>query len=272
LPYFKYNEKKVYYETYGEGKPIVVLNGIMMSTLSWKAFIEAFSANNQLVLVDFLDQGRSDKMEESYTQDIQVEVVKALIDELKLKKTSIVGISYGGEVAIQFALKYQEFIDSLVLFNTTAKTSNWLRDIGVGWNRSAEDSLDYYCTTIPYIYSPQFYDDKSEWMERRKKLLTDGVFNQKPFMDSMIRLTESADYYNVVDELHKIKVPTLIVSSESDFITPIHEQRLIHEKIENSNHIIIPNTGHASMYEKPVLFSTLVLGFVNMEQKQFNIV
>lgn len=249
-----------------------MLNGIMMSTLSWKVFKEAFSANNQLILIDFLDQGKSDKMEgTAYTQADQVELVKAFLDNLKLKKVSIMGISYGGEVALEFAVKYQEYIDSLVLFNTTAKTSHWLKDIGDGWNLSAGNPLDYYNTTIPVIYSPHFYNDRNDWMTRRKKLLTEGVFNQKPFMDSMIRLTQSAENHDVVSDLSKIKVPTLIVSCENDYITPMPEQKLLHEKISTSELVVLPNTGHASMYEKPVIFAALVLGFVNLEQKEFKI-
>ncbi|MGF7058564.1 alpha/beta fold hydrolase [Brassicibacter mesophilus] len=273
MPYIEYEGKKVYYETHGQGKPLVLLNGIMMSTLSWEAFKEAFSANNQLILLDFLDQGRSDKMEDtSYTQSTQVEVLKALLDELKLKKVNIVGISYGGEVALEFSVKYEEYIEKMVLFNTTAKTSPWLRDIGVAWNRSAGDPLDYYCTTIPVIYSPKFYNEKAEWMNRRKTFLTEKIFNQKSFMDSMVRLTESADYHDVTNEISKIKIPTLIVSSENDYITPIHEQKKLHQLISTSEHVVLPNTGHASMYEKPVLFAALILGFINMEKKEFNIV
>lgn len=273
MSFLNYNGKKVYYETYGEGKPIVILNGIMMSTSSWTVFKEAFSANNQLILVDFLDQGRSDKMEGiSYTQDIQVEVLKALLDELRLNKVNIVGISYGGEVALEFAVKYQEYIDKLVLFNTTAKTTPWLRDIGIAWNRSADDALDYYCTTIPVIYSPKFYNEKSEWMNNRKAVLTEKFFNQKPFMDSMVRLTESAESHDVTHQLSKIKVPTLIVSCDNDYITPMAEQRLLNQLISNSELVVLPNTGHASMYERPVLFVTLVLGFINMIQHEYKII
>lgn len=272
MSYLDFKGKKVYYEVHGEGKPLILLNGIMMSTLSWQTFKETFSLHNQLILVDFLDQGRSDKMEDTpYTQDIQVEVVKALFDELKLNKVNIMGISYGGEVALRFAVKYQEYIDKLLLFNTTAKTSNWLRDIGVGWNRSANDALDYYCTTIPVIYSPKFYNEQSQWMDARKAVLTEKVFNQKPFMDSMIRLTESADYHDVVRELHKIKVPTLIVSCENDYITPMAEQRELNQLISTSQLVMLPNTGHASMYERPLLFVTLVLGFVNTDQIEYKI-
>lgn len=272
MAYLDFKGKKVYYEIHGEGKPIVLLNGIMMSTLSWQVFKDVFSASNKLILVDFLDQGKSDKMEDmEYTQDIQVEVLKALFDELNLKKVNLVGISYGGEVALEFSVKYEENIDKMVLFNTTAKTSNWLRDIGVAWNRSVNDPLDYYCTTIPVIYSPKFYNEQSEWMNNRKQLLTDKVFSQKSFMDSMIRLTESADNHDVTKELPKIKIPTLIVSCENDYITPMPEQKMLHELINTSELVVFPSTGHGSMYERPVLFSAVVLGFINMSQNEFKI-
>ncbi|WP_313345780.1 alpha/beta hydrolase [Sedimentibacter sp.] len=272
MSYFNYKGKQIYYEVHGTGKTIVILNGIMMSTISWIPFIDAFSANNQLILIDMLDQGRSDKMEGiSYTSLEQVEVLKTLADELGFDKLNIVGISYGGEVALQFAVKYSDMIERLVLFNTTGKTSSWLRDIGEAWNRSINDPMDYYCTTIPYIYSPRFYEEKHEWMEKRKALLTNGVFYDKTFMDSMVRLTKSADFYDVIKELHKIKNPTLIVSSGNDFVTPLDEQKVLNQLITSSEHIILPNTGHASMYERPTLFSALALGFINLKQTEFNI-
>jgi pimeloyl-ACP methyl ester carboxylesterase len=273
LSFLDFKGKKVYYETYGHGKPIVLLNGIMMSTISWQVFKDVLSANNQLILVDFLDQGKSDKMEDiSYTQDIQVEVLKALFDELKLLKVNIAGISYGGEVALEFAVKYEEYVEKLILFNTTAKTTPWLRDIGIGWNRSIGDPLDYYCTTIPVIYSPKFYNEKNDWMNNRKALLTEKVFSQKAFMDSMVRLTESAESHDVTKELSKIKVPALIVSCENDYITPMTEQKILNELIKNSELVVLPNTGHGSMYERPVLFTALLLGFVNMSQSEFEII
>ena len=106
---FVFEGKKVYYEIHGEkGEPIVVLNGIMMSTLSWKPFIKDFSKNNVLILVDFLDQGRSDRMTESYDHSIQVRLVDALVDVLPYDKVNVMGISYGGEIAIQYALAHPD--------------------------------------------------------------------------------------------------------------------------------------------------------------------
>ncbi len=272
MAFLDYLGKKVYYEVYGEGKPILLLNGIMMSTVSWTYFKDALRATNKLILVDFLDQGQSDKLEDGYTQDVQVEVVNTLLNELNLNKVNMVGISYGGEVALQFALKYQEKIDRLVLFNTTAKTNPWLRDIGRSWNLSRKDPLNYYLTTIPIIYSPKFYNENIDWMDNRKKMLTENIFNQEAFMNSMERLTNSAENHDVINRLNEIGLKTLIVGAENDFITPVNEQKIINQGIKNSELIILPNTGHGSMYERPLLFTSLILGFINVVQTEYNIV
>ena len=75
--------KKVHYEVHGSGgEPIVLLNGIMMSTASWKPFIECMTLHNTLVLVDFFDQGQSERMTESYDHSIQVALLDAVLEEV----------------------------------------------------------------------------------------------------------------------------------------------------------------------------------------------
>ena len=51
----EFQDYSIYYEVYGKGKPLLILNGIMMSTASWQMFIASFSQKNQLILVDMLD-------------------------------------------------------------------------------------------------------------------------------------------------------------------------------------------------------------------------
>lgn len=265
MPFVNYKNKNIYYEVHGEGDPLVILNGIMMSHASWQAFIPELSKDNKVVLLDFLDQGKSDKMEESYKQDVQVEVVKAVIDELKLDKINLFGISYGGEVALQFALKYENLLNKLILFNTTSYTNPWLEDIGRGWINAAEDNNKeaFYNVTIPIIYSPNFYTKNIDWMNRRKELLY-KVFNED-FLTAMVRLIESAEGYDVRSDIHKIKVNTIVVSSEYDFITPANEQEYIKDRIENSSYIMIKDSGHASMYEKTIEFLSILKGYLSIE-------
>ena len=268
---FVFEGKSVYYEEYGQGSPILMLNGIMMSCASWKEFVDPFKADNRLILVDFLDQGKSEHMTEPFSQSLQVELVKALLEHLNIEKVNLAGISYGGEIALQFAVKYPQFLARLALFNTTARTGPWLRDIGDAWNLATASADAYYLTTIPVIYSPGFYLKNNEWLNRRRELLR-PVFSNPDFTSAMRRLTDSAADYDVSAEIHKISVPTLIASCEEDYLTPMVEQKLIASLIPNCQRVIIPNCGHASMYEQPMLFTSLVLGFFNNTKTRFEIV
>lgn len=272
-----FQNKKVHYEIHGSaGEPIVLLNGIMMSTASWRPFIETMTRKNTLVLVDFFDQGQSARMKESYDHSIQVELLDAVLEqltgELWYETFTLMGISYGGEVAIEYALAHPNRVRRLVLANTCGRTSPWLRKIGDGWNEVARtgSGYAYYLTTIPVIYSTGFFEDRADWMEGREAHLT-KYFSKPEVLQALIRLTDSSRDYDVVDRLHEITCPTLIISSSEDALVPPTEQQLLHEKIPGSVYVTINGSGHASMYEVPEAFAALTVGFANLSNQGITI-
>ena len=270
---FNFEGKTVYYEIHGtHGEPFLVLNGIMMSTGSWKPFIPDFSRNNIAILVDFLDQGQSDRMTESYTHDVQVRLLEALLEVLPYDRVSVMGISYGGEIAVQFAVRYPHRVKRLVLANTAARTSDWLRKIGDGWNEVAKsrNGYSYYLTTIPVIYSTGFFEREKAWMDRRETVLT-AYFSRTDVQDSLISLTDSSRDYDYTDRVNEIKCPTLIISASEDGLVPPTEQILLHERIKGSSYVTINGSGHASMYEDPASFAALTLGFINLSDEGIKI-
>ncbi len=268
MAYFKSSiGKNIYYEKKGEGEPLIMLNGIMMSTASWAAFTPVLSKQMTVILVDLLDMGKSDSMDDvpQYMQSLQADILSELVSYLGYEKVSVMGISYGGEVALQFALNHPSQIDKLMLFNATAHTSKWLYDISEGWNNTGErlDGETYYSITIPYFYSSQFYESHIDWMERRRKVLY-ATFSDPVFQSRMGRLVRSTLHYDVRQRLSEIMCPTLILASECDSIVPIHEQRYLHKNIEGSSLVVLPDCGHCSMMESPYVFATLIIGFVNL--------
>ena len=270
---FTFDGYEVYYEVHGDhGEPLLILNGIMMSTASWKAFVPNFSKNNVAILVDFLDQGQSERMTESYNHEIQVNVLEALLDLLPYEKYTVMGISYGGEIAIQYAVKRPDRIRSLVLANTAMRTSDWLRKIGDGWNAVAKTGVGeaYYLTTIPVIYSTAFYEREAAWMDRREGVLI-PYFSRPDVQESLIRLTDSSRDYDYTDRVSEITAPTLIISCTEDVLVPPTEQIMLHERLKGSHYVTINGSGHASMYEDPASFCALVLGFANLLDEEIKI-
>lgn len=260
---FRFENYDVYYEEYGSGTPLLVLNGIFMSCVSWTEFKSPFSRQNRLILLDLLDQGMSAKMEREYTQALQAKLVKALLDHLKLSSVCILGISYGGEIAMRFAAEYPDRVDRLVLANTAAYTSPWLKDIGKAWEYAVEshDGKKFFKTCIPIVYSPMFYEKNHAWASDREALFI-KIFTPEIY-DAFARLIRSAESHDERGNLGRITAKTLVLSSELDFVTPPYQQKEIVDAIPAAVHAMIPDAGHASMYEKPAVFSALVLGFIN---------
>ena len=269
---FRWNGLDIYYEEYGEGDPILILNGIMMSCASWTEFIEPLSSHNRLLLLDLADQGKSGKMPEEYSQEVQTDVVVALLDHLGIEKVNIAGLSYGSEVALRLAVKNCNRINRLVLWNTTSRTFKKISEQVKGWNLAMGDPEAYYMVTIPTFYSHTFYEEHGDWIDARHATVRDNAFANKDFMDSMRRLTNSSEDLDVSEKLGNITAPTLIITCLEDYLTPMREQQLLAERIPNSHYVWIPNVGHCSMYEEPVLFTTLTLGFINNSKMEYHIV
>ncbi len=270
---FKYLDKDVFYELDGDASrpKIVILNGIMMSTKSWVPFMNTLLEHFQVLRLDFFDQGMSHKLVgETYTHDIQLDLLKGLLDHLNIKKINVVGISYGGNAALAFACKYQEYVKRLMLFNSSAYTSAWLKDIGEGWMKAGatRDGALYYKVAIPVIYSSKYYEEKLDWMRAREKVLL-PIFSNPDFLDAMERLTISAEPYDVREKLKDIEVPVLIVSAELDTLTPMKDQEYLYNHIKNSNWIKLPDVGHASMYENPIIFTSLITGFFLVKDDKY---
>ena len=271
---FKIKDKDIYYELDGSSNnpKLLILNGIMMSTASWTPFMDTLKEHFQILRMDFYDQGKSSKLNGSYTQKIQVDLIKELLDYLEIDKINIAGISYGGEVALLFALDYPEKIERVILFNSGAYTNPWLKDIGDGWIKAGQTRNGelYYKTTIPVIYSTKYYEEKIEWMRNREKVLV-PIFSNEVFLDAMERLTRSAESFDARNRLSEIDLPILIVTAENDILTPKKDQEYLYKNIKDAKWIIIPEAGHASMYENPSMFTTLITGFFLIKDIKYNI-
>ncbi|MDR1978197.1 MAG: alpha/beta hydrolase [Synergistaceae bacterium] len=262
---FAFGKRRVYYEDMGKGEPLLVLNGIFMSCASWEAFVPSFAAKNRLILVDFLDQGKSGKMDGEYSLSTQADMVLALLEEIKLESVNLMGVSYGGEVAMKAAARCPDKVKKLILSNTAAYTSKWLRDIGRSWDDAcrSHDGRQFFKTCIPIVYSPRFYEKHYTWVAAREDLFVTH-FTPEVY-DAFGRLIRSAETHDERGNLSAIASPTLVISSEYDFVTPPYQQKELAEAIPNASHVTVQNAGHAVMYEKPAEFVSLVLGFVGSD-------
>ena len=264
------NDVEIYYELTGEsGEVLMILNGIMMSSASWTEIKEDYvKAGYRILNVDFRDQGKSGSSPVSYEIQQHAEDLIFLLDRLNIEKINILGISYGGQVGMIFAMKYKNRVNRLILANTSSRLSNFLKGIGAAWDEAAklEDGERFFRIAMPLIYSDVFYDTHYEWLKEREKAFKDVL--TKSWFERYLRLSSSHGNYNIEKEIHKIEAPTLVIGGDRDMVTPYEETHKIYKNIKNAAFVMIPECGHASCYEKPQEFNIQVIGFLGIHHRK----
>lgn len=263
MPWVDVNDVSIHYEITGEGPVLVILNGIMMSTKSWAAHIPVYvKAGYRVLTIDFRDQGESSSSPAAYSILQHVRDLKGVLDYLEMSRVFLLGISYGGQVAMLFALAFPEMVEGLILANTTTKLTMYLKAIGTAWNEAAKlkDGERFFKLAMPLIYSEAFYERESQWLKEREILY--GKVLKEEWFERYLRLSSSHDNYNISNEIEQINIPTMVIAADKDIITPYGELLEIHQKIKGSFFIVLPETGHASCYERAHEFNVQVLGFL----------
>ena len=266
MPKVEVNGIDINYELDGSGEEVlVILNGIMMSTASWIEHVPYFTENDLRVLrVDFRDQGQSGRAEKPYTIEQHVEDLAALFEEIGIDKAHIHGISYGGQVALLLALKYPDRVQSLIIANTVPRMTNYLKGIGEAWDEAAKskDGSSFFRQVAPSIYSNLFFESNREFLKGREEMLKDML--DDGWFEAYLRLSSSNSDLNLLDQLQKIKAPTLLLAADRDMVTPIEEMRAMRDRVAGSKFLLIPDSGHVTCYEKMEEYILCILGFIKL--------
>jgi 3-oxoadipate enol-lactonase len=258
------NGVNLYYELHGaEDAPVLVLNnGILMNAAtSWVYQTRALSKHYRLLLYDCRGQGRSDHPESPYSMELHADDLSALMDALGIKSAHVAGISYGGEVAQAFALKYPNKVRSLILMETVSEVSTELRFIIQSWVDALKtgDALAFFNATVPWNFSPEFIANNTALLEDAKKRYALLDF------PAVIRLCEAFLEVDFTKRLNEIKVPTCIIVGGLDLLKGIRYAEILKKNIPHSEYHVLMGAGHASCWERPQEFNSVVLGFLGKQ-------
>jgi len=233
MPHGKFadvNGIKMYYETYGEGEPLLMLHGNGQSISAFMNQVDDFSKKYKVIIVDCRERGKStyDKTKE-LTFDIQVEDLKQFLDQQNIKKVKILGWSDGGILAILMALKYPDLIDKIACS---------------GANIFPEGITD---------------EDLKDSKETLAKLIKENKDGKNDVYIDLYNL--DLKYPNLkYEDLKTIQCPSLIMAGDKDVIKTEHTVKIA-ESIPKGQLAIIPNSSHSVVVEKPELFNSLVMDF-----------
>lgn len=118
--FFSYKNINIHFEEKGTGKAVVLLHGFLENSTMWKLISEELSKKYRVVCIDLLGHGETDNLGYIHTMEAQAEMVKAVLNHLKLRKYILIGHSMGGYVALAFAKLFSKNVKGISLMNSTA--------------------------------------------------------------------------------------------------------------------------------------------------------
>lgn len=260
MSWFNIDENsKLYYEKHGDSdKTIIFVNGLVMTCKGWIKQRRFFSKNFTTIAYDQRCQGFSSKEENPFHYTLQVEDLKNLIEHLNLEKAIIVGISYGSIVAKEFAVKYPNLCEKLVLIAPIRYVDEGLKFAYKIWlDLLKKDQFEIFFNIITHMNFNR--PSLNKWVE-----LQDSVVEQMSKLltsKDVILLLNSFDKDNDFDNYENIKVPTLVVGAKGDKIHNPDDAKKISEEIKDSQ-LSMFECGHGIIAELPDEFNKILDNFI----------
>lgn len=260
MPQISVNSTDIYYELHGpaDAPVLALVNGILMGTASWVYQVPALSKHYRLLLHDCRGQWQSAHPAGPYTMELHADDLAALLDALGVERAHVGGISYGGEVAMTFALRYPDRVQSLVLSSTVSHSEPALRLVIEGWMRAAalHDPDLFFEVTVTDNFSEAWIAANQPTLDLARQRYATLDF------DAVIRLCECFLAYDIRESLGQIAAPALVMVGEHDRLKHRDYAEIIVAGIPGAELVLIPHAGHAACWERPGEFNTAILGFL----------
>ncbi len=230
---FEHDGVTLYYETYGEGPPLLLVHGNGFSIGTLAAQIAHFKGHYRVIAMDSRDHGRSSDSNEPLTYEKMTDDLAALIDHLKLDSVDVLGWSDGGVEALLLGIRHPAKVKKIV---------SMAANLNPGPQALYKESGELIQTMLSSMP-----DSVRNTPQGRRELKVGGMMTSEPNIDPAM--------------LERITAPTLILAGDHDVIRLEHIVEIFNH-LPNGQMGIFPNSTHMVPYDDPALFNATVERFL----------
>jgi 3-oxoadipate enol-lactonase len=253
MPQASVNGIKLHYDESGAGDPLLMIMGLGSSSASWNpALVNQLARSFRVITYDNRGTGLTDKPDVPYSLEAFAADGVALLDALKLDRVHVFGVSMGGMIAQEMALRYAPRLQTLTLGCTTCGGRHAVPPPPESIKlltapREGLSEAEVIRRGWPLAYTPSFIEHHRDELEAAlPRLLANPtpVFAYKRHLDATYGL-------KTWDRLPQVSTPTLVITGAEDVLIPARNSEVIAERIPGARLKIIPGLGHAFFDERP---------------------
>jgi 3-oxoadipate enol-lactonase len=242
---------KLHWESEGAGAAVVLITGLGLSGGSWWRTVPVLAKRLRVITFDNRGTGRSSALKYAYTTEAIADDVVAVLDSAGVERAHVYGISLGGMVAQQLALRYPERVGALVLGATHpgGRRAVVAEDEVLSFfrRRAKLPSEESAWASVPYNYGPRCRREHAgriaEDIERRLAHPFDGYAYRAQMC--------AAALHNCFGRLPRIRGRTMVVHGRGDRMVPVRNAEILAERIPGARLHVIDDCGHLYTTEAP---------------------
>jgi 3-oxoadipate enol-lactonase len=241
----------LYVDEIGEGSPVILWHSFLHHGGMWKAQVEALKGKHRLINIDAPGHGRSAVVHRPFDMLECVRSVEAILDARKIERAAFVGLSWGGMVAMAMAISKPERLTCIAPLDTSARRE----PLGHRLKYYAMGTVTRRVGPIPVLMDriePLFYSNTTR-THRRADIV-------EPWRSYVVRLDRESiwnalhcimDRNDIIEELRRVRLPTLVGVGADDIAQPVRESEAIASAIPGARLVVLPGAAHISAEEKP---------------------
>ena len=252
------NDIDLYYEMTGQGQPVLLIHGLGSGARDWEKQSSVFSEQYQVVTFDLRGHGQSQKPPGPYSMSLFANDAAELVKSLGISPVHVVGISLGGMIAFQLAVDCPELVRSLVIVNTGPEVV--VRTMKDRWNVFLRFAIVRLLgmRKMGEVLSRRLFP-KPDQADIQKLFVERWAENDtRAYLDTLRAIVG----WSVMEHIHKIDIPTLVVAADGDY-TPLSAKEALIHKMPQAELVVIPDSRHATPVDSPEKFNETVMSFLS---------
>lgn len=254
------NDLVVYLYGNNESKPILFVHGFPFDHSMWQRQVDDFSKDYQCISYDIRGLGESPAGDGQFTMESFIDDLETILDELKLNKPILCGLSMGGYISLRALERMQERFAAAILCDTRSEADNNEGKLkrAAGIKRINKEGLAPFAKDfITNCFGDDFKQNKKEGLQKIIEKSTQ--FNPVGVKGCLLAMLSRSD---TTTSLGKINIPTMLICGEQDALTPPPVMKDMFHKIKKAEFVEIPKAGHMTPIENPQVVNKAIRDFL----------
>jgi 2-hydroxy-6-oxonona-2,4-dienedioate hydrolase len=263
------SEQICYYDR-GRGTPLVLIHGMFGDFLDWDPVLEPLASSHRVIALDLPGFGGSSKPRGEYSAEFFVSTLHEFFQQLQLSEFIMAGNSFGGQIAVLYALHYRDSVSTLLLVNSGGFREYTTEEKALLEPRFSEAALAALTPEINALLFSGVFAKASEasirYLEKQNAKLE--RVDYPAYAHALSKSVSLSLSTYLLDRLPELRCPTLLVWGEKDQVLPLAQAELALTQLQSGQLKIIPGCGHLPQLECPTEFLRSIQPFLPSPRSQ----